>query len=73
MAFACPSGEPAGRMLPYAYSPNADSGKLRIGDVIVNCPKHPERNLKWDRDLFITLGEVAEGGNDLLRKFGYVP
>lgn len=71
--FRCPEGDGTGQLIPYVYNPKATTGKLELGDVIISCPKHPERGIKWDRHLFLTLGEVAGGGHDLLRNFGEVP
>jgi len=73
MVFRCPAGDETGPSIPYVYNVKATTGKLALGDTIISCPKHPERSIKWDHDFFMTLGEVAGGGHDLLRKFGQVP
>jgi hypothetical protein len=73
MVFRCPAGDESGTATPYVYQAKAATGKLKLGDTIISCPNHPERNIKWDHQLFMTLGEVAVGGHDLLRKFGEVP
>jgi hypothetical protein len=73
MAFRCPAGDETGPSMPYVYNVKATTGKLELGDTIISCPEHPERSIKWDHDFFMTLGEVAGGGHDLLRNFGEVP
>jgi Tol biopolymer transport system component len=71
--FACPFGTEAGHPEPYRYNPRAWEGHLKLGEVIVNCPQHPDVKIAWDKDFLMRLGEVAAIPRDRLEKLGELP
>ena len=75
LALRCPAGDgPGTNSMPYLYNPKVAQEYLKLGTVIVSCPKHPEHKIAWEEELMYgTLGEVASGGKERLRKLGEMP
>ena len=71
--FSCPVGAESGHTTPYGYNSHASEGHLKLGDVVVSCPQHPDLKIAWDKDFLMRLGEVAAIPRDRLEKLGELP
>ena len=71
--FSCSVGTEGGYRTPYSYNPHASEGHLKLGEVIVSCPQHPDLKIAWDKDFLMGRGEVVGISRDQLNRFGDLP